>query len=62
MLVRDVYLRDAGIEVFDMDGSSVTYTARDALDLAAWILQKRDALYEIMRREMKKANEARKDD
>jgi hypothetical protein len=54
MLIRDVYIVDNHVRVYDMDGSHVDFNADDAIDLLGWLLQKKEHLLDIMRDEQKR--------
>lgn len=61
MLIGNVTMSERGIKVFDVDGSHIELKAMDAIDLAAWIMQKRESLLEIVRHEQKAKEEAGKE-
>ena len=58
MLIGNVTMTETGIRVYDLDGSSVTFTAQDAFDLSQWIGKHFLELFEIIRREERAAREA----
>ena len=60
MLIGNVTMSEKGIKVYDVDGSFIELKATDALYLATWIVQKKEALLEIMRQRQAK-EEAGKD-
>lgn len=62
MLIGNVLMSEKGIKVYDVDGSHIELKAMDAIDLAAWIMQKRESLLEIVRREQKTKEEAKKEE
>ena len=54
MLIRDIYIVDGKVRVYDMDGSYSEYTADDAIDMLGWLLQQKERLLHIMREDIKR--------
>jgi hypothetical protein len=54
MLIRDIYMVDKNVRIYDMDGSYQEIGADDAIDLLGWLLQQKERLLHIMREETKR--------
>jgi hypothetical protein len=63
MLIDRVEHTDAGIRIYDVDGSHIEMIAEDAFQLSRWIRtpEHYQALYEAMRRADKRERQRRKD-
>jgi hypothetical protein len=53
MTIRKIIVAEYGIIVQDIDGQVICLSAQDAIDLAAWVLQQKEPLLEIVKRTKK---------
>lgn len=54
MLIRDIYIVDEKVRIYDMDGSYQEINAADAVDLLGWLIQQKERLLHIVREETKR--------
>jgi hypothetical protein len=51
VLIRNIYIVDRNVRIYDMDGSYQEVSADDALDLLYWLTQHKERLLHIIREE-----------
>lgn len=57
MLLGRIAMTEHGIELFDVDGSSVKINAMDAAYLRNWLMTKQERIAEILRRQARQQKE-----
>jgi hypothetical protein len=49
MLIRNIYLVDRNVRIYDVDGSHIEIGVDDAIDLEGWLMQNHGKLLDILR-------------